>query len=180
MKNYFLFTTAWLLFSFTSCTPSKEKIQENIKQAEAALFGSGQMKLDEKKANLLIENYQQFVDNYPKDSLSPEYLFKQADLYRGLKQADKSIAVYDHIIKNYPTYSKTPYSLFLKGFTYENEKNDIINAAKTYQQFLKEYPTHELADDVSFSLRNLGKSPEELIKQFEQMQKDTTANNTAL
>ena len=37
--------------------------------------------------------------------------------------------------------------------------------------FLEKYPTHELVKDASASIELLGKSPEEIIKLFEERQK---------
>jgi TolA-binding protein len=37
-----------------------------------------------------------------------------------------------------------------------------------YEAFLKKYPNDDFADDAQFLLKNLGKSPEEIIKGFEQ------------
>jgi tetratricopeptide (TPR) repeat protein len=174
MQQLQYFTILCMAVLMLACTPSKEKLQKNIQEAESALFNQKDVSINEKSAEPLIAAYEKFAEAYPKDSAAPEYLFKLADVYRGIKQADKSFAVYDKIIATYPNYEKTPTCLFLKGFLYENEKQNLKKAAAMYQQFLKQYPQHELADDVSFSLNNLGKSPEELIKQFEQMQQDSS------
>ena len=39
-----------------------------------------------------------------------------------------------------------------------------------YEEFVKNHPTDEFADDTQFLLANLGKSDEEIIKQFEEQQ----------
>ncbi len=57
--------------------------------------------------------------------------------------------------------------MFLLGFSYENDLKQNDKAREVYELFLKNYKSHELADDVQFSLNNLGKSPEDIIKQFE-------------
>jgi len=36
-----------------------------------------------------------------------------------------------------------------------------------YREFLQKYPNHEFADDAELSLKNLGKTPEELLEQFQ-------------
>lgn len=57
------------------------------------------------------------------------------------------------------------------GFVYENDLNDLENAKQTYEAFLQKYPNDpDFADDAQMALKNLGKSPEELIKEFEQNQ----------
>jgi TolA-binding protein len=156
----------------TSCTPSKEKLQKNIANAEAELFKNdkGTFVFDDKLAVKTIDAYSAFAEAYPEDSLTPEYLFKKADLFRSVKDAGKSIETYNAIIEKYPNYKKAPYCLFLKGFIFENELNNTAKAKESYEAFLAKYPTHDLADDVQFSLNNLGKSPEQLIREFKEKQ----------
>lgn len=166
--TFFIF----FVFVVASCTPSKEKLQEQITNAETALFSSdkGNFVFDEKLVQTAIDAYQKYATAFPDDSLTPEYLFKKADLYRSLRNAEQAIVTYNLISEKYPKYEKTPYCLFLKGFIYENELNKIEEARKAYQAFLDAYPNHDLADDVAFSINNLGKTPEQLIKEFEEQQ----------
>jgi outer membrane protein assembly factor BamD (BamD/ComL family) len=170
-----------LLIAFlAACSNSKEQLQKNITTAETELFGNdkGAFTFDEKLVAKTIEAYEAFVKAYPEDSMSAEYLFKQADLYRSLKDGNKAIKNYNRIIDKYPTYTKTPYCVFLKGFIYENELNNITKAKEAYQYFLDTYPSHELADDVQFSLKNLGKSPEEIIKEIEEQQQQMLSDTS--
>jgi outer membrane protein assembly factor BamD (BamD/ComL family) len=166
------FTLTVVLFS---CKPSKEKLQQQVTKAEGELFqgDKGQFGIDTAKANTTIAAYEAYAEAFKDDTLSPEYLFRAADLQRSMRKTDKSVALYDRIIAEFPKSSRAPYSLFLKGFMYENETQEIDKAREIYHQFLATYPEHQLADDVAFSLKNLGKTPEELIKQFEQMNQDS-------
>jgi outer membrane protein assembly factor BamD (BamD/ComL family) len=174
MKNTFILiiTTAVLLFS---CKPSKEKLLQNIQQSETELFkhNQGEISFDSVKANKLITDYELFASGFKEDTMSPEYLFRAADLYRSLRKPTQSLLLHDRIINEFSNSSRAPYSLFLKGFLYENDINDLNKAKDMYESFLEKYPNHQLADDVRFSLRNLGKSPEELIKLFEEMNRDS-------
>jgi hypothetical protein len=56
--------------------------------------------------------------------------------------------------------------LFLQGFVFENEVGNVDAAREKYHQFLKQYPDHKIAEDVRTSLRNLGKTPEQLVQEF--------------
>jgi tetratricopeptide (TPR) repeat protein len=168
--KYIIFTL--LVLFFAACSPSKEKLQEEIAIAEKELFSNdkGTFVFEEKLVLKAIDAYQKFVNSFPEDSMAAEYLFKKADLHRSLKNTEQAITTYNLIIEKYPNYIKTPYCLFLKGFIYENELNNLEKAKESYQAFLDTYPNHDLADDVAFSLNNLGKTPEQLIKEFEEMQ----------
>ncbi|GIV35058.1 MAG: hypothetical protein KatS3mg031_2593 [Chitinophagales bacterium] len=154
---------------FYACQPPEEKSLEQIKEAEAALFGDGSsFTFDESAAIRLIQAYSAFVQEHPKSKKAPEMLLKAADLYRSMQQPQNALKLYQEIESSYPEFEKIPQIIFLEGFTYENELNDLNAARERYETFLQKYPNHELADDVEFSLKNLGKSPEDIIRSFEQ------------
>jgi TolA-binding protein len=67
-----------------------------------------------------------------------------------------------------PQHAQAPAALFLSGFIYENDLGDLEKAKAAYEDFIKRYPTDtSYLDDVQVSLKNLGKSAEELIREFE-------------
>jgi hypothetical protein len=48
---------------------------------------------------------------------------------------------------------------------------DLQKAKAVYEQFLQEYPSdQDFADDASNALKLLGKSPEEIVREFEKLQ----------
>jgi outer membrane protein assembly factor BamD (BamD/ComL family) len=170
MKNTVSLIVASIILIFSCKTPSKEKLIQEITQSENELFRYNQDELsfDSAKAEKLINNYERFAANHKDDTMAAEYLFRAADLYRYLNKPLHSLKIYDRIINEFASSPRAPYSLFLKGFLYENELNDLSKAREIYHAFLEKYPNHQLSDDVSFSLKNLGKSPEELIRLFEE------------
>jgi TolA-binding protein len=85
-----------------------------------------------------------------------------------MRRPQATIALFDRIINEYPDYEKSPSALFLKAFVYEDQLQDLENAKHYYELFLEKYPESEFADDAEVSLQNLGKSPEELIREFEE------------
>jgi len=186
MKKYFLFLCT--LAIFVACSnnetgtatenagqkvavkaPQTEQASlKAVQDAENALYSKGNAGTFQKdKATAVATAYEQYIANYPQGSMAAEYLFKSAEIYRSLKQFDKAIGAYSRIHKEYATYEKAPHSLFLLGFSYENDVKDNAKAKEVYDLFLKENPEHELADDVQFSLKNLGRSPEDIIKDFD-------------
>ncbi len=70
----------------------------------------------------------------------------------------------DKLVTNYPDSKAAPYGLFLNGFIFENNEYDLAKAKTRYELFLQKYPNHKLANSVKSSLKNLGKSPEDIIK----------------
>jgi len=141
----------------------------DIEKSEEELYGkNNDFRFDEAKAQKTVDAYVAFTEAFPDDAATPGYLFKSADLLRALKKNEEALAYYERICSDYPGYEKVPHSLFLQGFVYENDLKDLDQARAKYEAFIEQYPDHELADDVEFSLKYLGKSPEEIIKEFEQ------------
>ncbi len=103
----------------------------------------------------------------PTDQKSPELLFDAAEMAKLLKTNNKALNIYDWLIESYPNYKKTPSALFIKAFILENEMNNIELAKAAYELFLEKYPDNDFADDARFSLENLGKSPEDVLKMIE-------------
>jgi hypothetical protein len=61
----------------------------------------------------------------------------------------------------------------MAAFTYENTLGNIGKANEFYTKFLDKYPDHELADDARTAIKFLGKSPEEMVREFEKMSTDS-------
>lgn len=177
MKKSIVLVLSLMVF-FASCSgPSKSDLLNNIKEAEAKLFDQNDsFKFDENLAQSAIDAYANFATTFPEDSVTPSILFKEADLLRAMHKYETAVDIYKNIESNYSNHSKAPHSLFLQGFVYENEIGDLNKAKEKYQAFLDKYPDHDLADDVQFSLKNLGKSPEDIIKEFNQ-QKTTESDS---
>jgi hypothetical protein len=47
---------------------------------------------------------------------------------------------------------------------YENSLQDYGKAKTVYTEFIRKYPESELVEDARISIRNLGKSPEEILE----------------
>lgn len=173
MKNTILLLSL-LVFMVSCAGPDKKKsesdidIKSSIETLETELFGSTANKIDRKKAIELIDLYVEYATKFPEDDLSPEYLYKAADISMNMKRPIQTIELFDLLMNKYPDFDKTPTVLFLKAFVYEDQMNDFDRAKKYYEEFLAKYPDNEFADDAEVSLKNLGKTPEELIKEFEE------------
>ncbi|MBN2174242.1 MAG: tetratricopeptide repeat protein [Bacteroidales bacterium] len=165
---FFLAVTVSVMLS---CSSQKDKLDSQIKALEQSLFSDENKTIDRTKARELIDAYVQFAADYSKDARAPEYLFKAGDMAMNMNMPHKAIEIFDKIMNNYPDYEKTPQCLFLKGYVYENDLKDLDMAKKIYEEFLQKYPDDEFADDAEISIKNLGKSPEDLIREFEEQAK---------
>ncbi|HKR03659.1 MAG TPA: tetratricopeptide repeat protein [Bacteroidia bacterium] len=153
--------------AFASCKSEKEKLSDRIKQGEKEMMSDSSQTVNRKKAMEMVNLYKEYAEKFMEDTLAAEYLFRAGDISNGIGQYKQAIELYKKC-SEINTYSKQPVAFFLQGFIYETQLNDMQNAKRIYEEFLQKYPNHNLANDVNFSLANLGKSPEELIKMFEQ------------
>ena len=145
-----------------------EVLMDNIEKAEETLYGkNNEFRFDETKAQQCVEAYLAYCERFSQKEDAPDYMFKAADLLRALRKPGEALVYYERICTDFPDYPKVPHSVFLQGFVYENDMQDMEKARAKYEDFLNKYPDHDLADDVEFSLKYLGKSPEDIIKQFE-------------
>lgn len=149
---------------------SNSQMHELIKEKETLLKSDLTNQKNKPLAEELVKIYTDFVTTFPKDTLCPEYLFKAADVSRGLGRALHAVELYVKLIDKYPNSEKAPLALFLQGFIFDNELNDDKKAAELYESFIKKYPNNKFVKDAEFSIKNLGKSDEQLIEEFEKNQ----------
>ena len=94
-------------------------------------------------------------------------LLNAANISIATKDYDQALAIYDYVLSNSDAFSKAPTALFLKGFTYDEHLKDFDKAKKYYTEFLEKYPKDGYTESVKASLKNLGKTAEEIIQSFE-------------
>lgn len=169
MRN--LFNTKALLILLVivavACTSQREKDMKAISSLEKELETEG-ARPDAEKLTKLLDSYIAFVDNNKTDSGASNYLYKAMNLCIGVNNGQKAMQLTDRMLNEYPKSTYIPEAVFLKAYIYENLLNELGQASKVYNDFLKKYPTHDLADDAEAALKYLGKSPEEMVKEFEE------------
>lgn len=177
MKNKILII---FLIALSACSGGRQNRLDEIKEKEAILTKSYEEVFDRSTAESLRQDYLDFADEYPEDSLAPKFLHKAAELSLAIEMPKDAVSTLDTLISRYPDYAYLPDALFFKGFILENHMKDIPAAKKAYVDFLKRFPDHELAIQVSQTIENLGKSPEELVKEFMARtdQPDSTASDS--
>jgi outer membrane protein assembly factor BamD (BamD/ComL family) len=171
MKNTFVLLSTLVTLTFLSCSPSRDKMLDRITKMEADLKAA--QKPDSLAVTELLGAYQNFASKYADDSLAPEYLYKAAGLAVGFNRGVQAVELYESIINSYPEYEKIPECFFMEAFAYENAIGNIGKASEYYNKFLAKYSEHELADDAQAALKFLGKSPEEMVREFEKMNADS-------
>lgn len=143
-----------------------ETLQEQLAQDLNAV------KLDTARAITLVNKSEQFATRFSNDTLAAIYLFRAADVARGIGQYQRAIKLWQRVEQYYPDFEKVPEALFFQGFTYENDLKQAELARTYYEQFIEKYPTHPLLPTVQASLSSLTESPEDLIKKFKKLHHD--------
>ena len=171
---FIVVTSAIILASCSDGIVKTDKtgLLDSIQKMEAELYSSVEVSLTSDKANSAVLLYSRYVHEFPGDSICPIYIFKSAEMFRAVNNGKMAIDYYKRLVNEYPESEKVPVAIFLQGFVYENILNDMTNARNYYQMYLDKYPQGEFAKDANVLIMNLGKSPEEMIKEFEQ-QNDT-------
>ena len=159
----FLFLGIIALF-FAGC--SNNDPVKRIGKLEKEAF-STERAIDPNVASDLVSAYCDFADANPDDAMAPEYLFKAMDVSMNLNEPQRTIYIIDKLLTEYPDYQNTSRALFVKAFIFETRYNNLDMAKKLYEQYLENYPDGEFASDCRASIENLGLSPEELVKKFE-------------
>ena len=119
----------------------------------------------------MVEKSQQFVKAFPRNPAGAGYLFIGAEVARSLGRYEDAISMFSEVETNYPKHENAARALFLKGFTYEENLRNKDFAKKYYQEFLNKYPKHELAKEVKQLLTVVDLTPEELVKRFQEQNK---------
>jgi TolA-binding protein len=113
-----------------------------------------------------LENYANVVNDFPKSELAERSQFIIATVRQNeLQQYDKAIEEYKRYVGSYPNGKQAALAMFMIGYMYNNEFHNLDSARAAYQRFLATFPDNEMAMSAKFELDNLGKSPEELLRE---------------
>lgn len=144
---------------------SKERLRTAVRSLKDSLGEAESQQKARKHATKLARKAGTYTDTYPDDTLTPEYLYLLGDVhFRYLQNAETALSCLKELQQKYPDHQKAPFALFTQGFFYEQLSNNQ-KAKQQYQKFLKKYPDHKLSEDVRLSIKSLGKSPKQQLKE---------------
>lgn len=147
----------------------RETLLDQIKKYEAEMHKS--MVLDPNLATIAVSAYDNYVKNYPDDSLAADFLFKAGEISTANQQYKQALMYYEIITSKYPKFKYAPESLYLQGYLLDNFLNDDVKAKIVYEEVITKHPELSYAQDAKAAINNLGKSDEELIREFEKKNK---------
>ena len=118
----------------------------------------------QEKFSEAVKTYEKLVKKYPKSPLCIESLYRIANIYTsGMQDYPQAVGAYERIVRDYPdSTARAAQAQFMIGFIYNNYVQDTTKAGIAYRTFLEKFPTHDLADDVQWELKYLGKSIDEI------------------
>ena len=168
MKNILYLVIAVSILSSCSQKNPEIKLNEKITQIENTVDSIRKIRtLTTDEMYELINLYWIYYEKNPTDSLSAIYLYRAAESSLYINQGLKAISYLNKIESDFQNFPNMGNVVFLIGFTYENTLKDYEKAKIYYERFIEKYPEHPLAKDTHILLKNLGKTQEELIKEFE-------------
>ncbi|MCB9206661.1 MAG: tetratricopeptide repeat protein [Ignavibacteriales bacterium] len=170
MKNMRIFSILFLSVLLTFCGGKSDK----------DLFDNALTNVDEKKYDEAVVLFEQLVNSNKESELAPKALFECAKIYQGQVVKNltgkesllKSVEFYKRIYDEYPKSKEAENSLFMAGFILANDLKDLNKAKEMYETYIANFPDGELSDDAKVELQNLGKTPEEILK--EKVQEDSS------
>jgi outer membrane protein assembly factor BamD (BamD/ComL family) len=171
MRKYTLLTVVLALAVLSGCSPSREKSVSTITSLESRLFSPAATGFDKVKADSLLAAYESFMKRFADDSLTLKYTFKAANLAMNMGDAAKAIGLFDKFIEKYPDHPKAAVSMFFTAYIYENQLKNLEKAKEIYLQFIEKYPNGDFTNDARVALQNLGKTPEQMVQEFENKRK---------
>lgn len=138
-----------------------------IDSLETILFTNDNGISNRAAAQLLVRSYANYYQRNKQDSSAIDMLFKAGEVSMGLGDGRLAVKYFGMVADEHSDFDKVPEALFLQGFCEENLNGDLQQAEFFYSDFITRYPNHTLAEDAKFSIENLGKTDEELVKMFE-------------
>lgn len=116
-----------------------------------------------------IAVFSQYASVCKNDSLAPVFLIKSGQLSQSIGDYANAKLFFETCYKKFPNFKNRVVALFLVAQLYDNENmlNDEAQAKNIYETIIKDYPTTLWANDSKIAIQQLGKTDEELIKEFE-------------
>lgn len=176
------------IFLLSACNTGNDNLQnENIKNdslkittnsgdckillAEALKIDSALListNLNVNSAEQAINAFNNFASACKDDSLAPIFLLKAGQIAQSISKFQQSKILLQKCADEFPNFRNRGAALFLLAQVYDNVSmlNNETEAKKVYEQIIKEYPNTAWERDSKSCIKNLGKTDEELVKEF--------------
>ena len=119
-------------------------------------------------AEQAINAFNNFASTCKDDSLAPIFLLKAGQIAQSIGKFQQSQILLKKCSDEFPAFRNRGAALFLLAQVYDDTSmlNNETEAKKIYEQIIKEYPNTAWERDAKVCIKNLGKTDEQLVKEF--------------
>ena len=125
--------------------------------APGALFNAAAIYERDEQIKKAVKYYELLIEKYPKNDLAPEAIFVMGAIFEARTDFSQAAAYFERLGDNKDwreSYDKTQDAIYNSAVIRE-ALEDWDQAIATYQRFLKLYPKHDLAADLSLHIPEL-------------------------
>jgi outer membrane protein assembly factor BamD (BamD/ComL family) len=128
---------------------------------------------DKKVANKAIKAFADFSFYCANDSLAPVFLLKAGQIAQSINNIPQAQLSFERIINDFPKFRDRGAAMFLLAQLYDEPHllNDEEKARELYGQIINTFPNTEWAANASAARNLLGKTDEQILKEFEKKNK---------
>lgn len=184
-----LFVALIVFFLFYNCSGKKEETpQQNAPKQEqkggseltsncrelylaalkhdSIILNATEVKTDE--ANAAIKAFADFSFYCKSDSLAPIFLLKAGQIATVINNMPQAQISFETIIKDFPNFKNRGAAMFLLAQLYDEQKylNNEDKALELYNKIISTFPGSEWAKNADAARNLLGKTDEEIMKEF--------------
>lgn len=132
MKNIWLL----LILFIVGCSNPQKQLKVEVGKLEAELTKG----YSKEKADQLNAEYLAYINKYPEDTLSKEFMMRGVETAIVKNDPAEAIQFIDMFLAKYPNDAKAPMMQFKKGVVYELLYQDPVGAIAQYEAVLHKYP----------------------------------------
>jgi len=163
MQIYKIFICFFIIIFFISCSKKDEKIstinEKNLERQVYEAYEEGVSSLEKGDALFAAKKFNEAEILFPQSKWAPKSALMAAYSYYTQDYLGDAIAELQRFLKVYPFYENLDYIYYLMAVCYYeqivDEKKDlqsIINAKKTFEIIINNYPNTEYSLDSEFKL----------------------------
>ena len=137
-----VFALSIATFAFVACSSqeTKQKKRQDEITAYAEAINTNPTALNPQKADTMINLYNNYIKDYPQDTMSEFYLFQMYNIYSAMNNCDSALACLDRIIKEYPNGKKVGAAYFFKGVVLNDVCLNKEESIKAFEKYIELYP----------------------------------------
>ncbi len=156
MKNrnsvIIVLTVVCCLLGLYSCNKKPTPVsQQESRQKEIADYSnslSDSFSIDKEKADTLISLYDEYVKDYPEDTISEFYLFQMSSVYANLGNCKKALECLNRMIQKYPKGKKVGAAYFFKAVYYKEICGNAEKSREAFKEYIEKFPNSFHVEDA--------------------------------